>query len=372
MPSVVFISNFFNHHQAPFAQAMDTLTEHNFYFIETKPISEERKNMGWGKESKPDYVIRTYEGKRAQAKMLIDNADVVIWGSCPFRYVKLRLKNKKLTFAYSERIFKKNSRLQIFLRTIKYFFKLHAYQENHYLLCASAYAAEDYNSIGLFRNKSYKWGYFPKFYVYDDINTILQKKQNNTLLWCARFLDLKHPEIAVDIARRLKEDGYLFKLNMIGSGVCFSSCEALVHKYGLESCVHFLGTMSPQEVRAYMQTAGIFLFTSDENEGWGAVLNEAMNSACAIVANKKIGSVPFLLKDEENGEIYTEDTSEVYEVVKILLENPERAATCGINAYQTIVTEWNAETAAKRLLDFVQSFYEGNTYVVESGPLSRA
>ncbi len=46
-----------------------------------------------------------------------------------------------------------------------------------------------------------------------------------------------------------------------------------------------LGAMSPDKVRAYMERADVFLFTSDFNEGWGAVLNESMNSGCAVVAS---------------------------------------------------------------------------------------
>ena len=36
-----------------------------------------------------------------------------------------------------------------------------------------------------------------------------------------------------------------------------------------------------------MEKADIFLFTSDRREGWGAVANEAMNSACALVVSGK-------------------------------------------------------------------------------------
>lgn len=51
--------------------------------------------------------------------------------------------------------------------------------------------------------------------------------------------------------------------------------------------------MKASEVRSYMEKADIYLFTSDFNEGWGAVLNESMNSGCAVVASHAIGSVPF-------------------------------------------------------------------------------
>jgi hypothetical protein len=36
--------------------------------------------------------------------------------------------------------------------------------------------------------------------------------------------------------------------------------------------------MPPEEVRVHMEQSNIYLFTSDFGEGWGAVLNEAMNS----------------------------------------------------------------------------------------------
>jgi glycosyltransferase involved in cell wall biosynthesis len=78
--------------------------------------------------------------------------------------------------------------------------------------------------------------------------------------------------------------------------------------------------MAPEAVRDHMEAADIFLFTSDFNEGWGAVLNESMNSACAVVASHAIGSVPFLLKDGENGFIQT--LLEMYaETVNVLTDN---------------------------------------------------
>ena len=54
-----------------------------------------------------------------------------------------------------------------------------------------------------------------------------------------------------------------------------------------------------------MEKTGIFLFTSDRQEGWGAVLNEAMNSGCAVVASHLIGAVPFLKKKKKNGLVYS-------------------------------------------------------------------
>ena len=45
--SVVFVSNYINHHQIPFCNAMDRLLQGNFTFVQTEPMEEERVRMGW-------------------------------------------------------------------------------------------------------------------------------------------------------------------------------------------------------------------------------------------------------------------------------------------------------------------------------------
>ena len=67
----------------------------------------------------------------------------------------------------------------------------------------------------------------------------------------------------------------------------------MIRDKSLEDCVEMPGAMKASEVRSYMEKADIYLFTSDFNEGWGAVLNESMNSGCAVVASHAIGSVRF-------------------------------------------------------------------------------
>ena len=47
--SVVFISNFINHHQIPFCNALEKMLGDRFFFIQTEPMDEERINMGWDK-----------------------------------------------------------------------------------------------------------------------------------------------------------------------------------------------------------------------------------------------------------------------------------------------------------------------------------
>lgn len=371
---IVFVSNYYNHHQAPFAKEMDRLAHHEFFFIETSPMEDERRKMGWRIEDKPDYVLQSYLGKSRynRCQKIINNADVVIWGSCPFRMIRPRLRRKKLTFAYSERLFKKgNHGMAYWGRALKYFCRLKLYQKNHYLLCASAYAAKDYAKIGLFYGKALKWGYFPETKAYNLTDLFEQKRENMrpVIIWVARFIKWKHPEVAVQLANKLKQAGYDFDMNMIGTGELEDQIRNLISEKKLDDCVHMLGAMRPEEVRSRMEDANIFLFTSDQNEGWGAVLNEAMNSGCAVIANNSIGSVPFLLKHGVNGLIY-DSQEELHNCVEQLLKNPAQCKALGTMAYNTIEKEWNARIAVTRLKRLIDRRMEKPEW--DDGPVSIA
>ncbi len=125
-------------------------------------------------------------------------------------------------------------------------------------------------------------------------------------------------------------------------------------------------------MREIMEKSHIHLFTSNYLEGWGAVVNEAMNSGCAVIANVQAGSVPYLIKHEENGLIYDGTYEDFALQLKKLIDNKTMIQKLGRAAYETIVTTWNAEHAAKELLRFCKDLQAGKAIPAAEGPLSMA
>lgn len=378
---VTFYSNFLNHHQLPLCQALDRLTGHGFTFVATTPVPAERLNMGYHDMNKQyPFVLTTYDNAENAriAQVLALKSDVIITGSAPEVYTRMRVEQGKLTFRYSERIYKKGIWHAFSPRAMGGMYVNHRRYHNRplYMLCASAYTPYDFSLSGAYLGKTFKWGYFPEV-KQQDADALLARKRTNErvrLLWVGRMIEWKHPEMALKIAERLRAHGYDFDMQLIGNGQMESQLKAQIQAAGLCQHVHMLGAMSPETVRDHMEQADIFLFTSDFQEGWGAVLNESMNSACAVVASHAIGSVPFLLEDGVNGLIYRNgNEDDLYARVVRLIEQPALREQMGRNAYRTLAEMWNADVAAERFLALAQALLNGDEPVLfAQGPCSRA
>ena len=374
-----FFASYLNHHQKPFCNELSKMKDVDFTFVSFKPMRAERVALGYEDMNDYSYVLKAYESDETykKAEQLALECDVAVFGNAPIEFLMKRAERNKPTIVYAERMFKKGFYQAFSPRAIIRMKKTHSSFRNKrvYLFCAGAFTAADYTHFGAYRNKTYKWGYFPEVKRYESIEALIESKKKKSILWVGRMLDWKHPEYAIHLAKRLKKAGYDFTLNMIGTGPLEEGLKEKVKKQNLSSCVSFLGAMPPETVRQYMEESEIFLFTSDRQEGWGAVLNESMNSGCAVVASHIIGSVPFMLQHGTNGFIYkNKNQKDLYKKVAALLNSPNTVKQFGLSAYHSCVTEWNPENAALRFYRVAEALINNQDIhkLFENGVCSKA
>lgn len=372
---LVFVSNMLNHHQLSLCEELNKRFQ-DFYFVST----ENTKQIGYQKACEMNYVLHySKENEKAKVEEIILNADVVLYGGCPNELIELRMQKNKLSFLYSERFFKKGiwrsfipqTRKKVNERLIRY------KNKNMYVLCASAYLSNELALLGFPIKKCFKWGYFPEFKNYE-LNNLLSTKRKNckiVILWVGRLLSWKHPESALLLAEKLKDSSYEFEMNIIGDGEQRQKLERMLNDKQLNDCVHLLGSMEPERVREYMEKSNVFVGTSDFYEGWGAVLNEAMNSGCAVVVSHSTGAAPFLIKDGQNGLLYENGNIEqLYQKVAELIKKSNLTELYGEKAYLTMKKVWNATEAADRLFYISSKLLHKQDISVtyEEGPCSMA
>ncbi|MBR4357011.1 MAG: glycosyltransferase family 4 protein [Butyrivibrio sp.] len=375
---ITFVSNYINHHQIPFCDAMSSLFEDvDFHFVQAMPMEEKRINMGWAVDPKDyPYVSLFYEDEK-YCEELILNSDVVIFGwteGITSELEKKRLSSGKLSFRVSERIYRGSRIKWLSPRGLmkKYNEHIRYRKKPVYLLCAGAYVSADFKLIHAYPDKMLKWGYYPD--VKDRSFRVSETDNKIRLCWAGRFVKLKHPEYAIELCKELEKFGYDYELKMIGDGYMREELEKSVSDAGLSANVSFLGNLKPEEVTMHMKDSDIFLFTSNYLEGWGAVVNEAMQCGCAVVASREAGAVPFLITDGENGFSYRNgDCEDFKKKVLSLFQEKYKILQFAKNGYDTIEKVWNAKNASMEFVRFCREYIDGAVpRPAEIGPMSKA
>lgn len=365
-------------HQLALSNRLYELIGEGFAFVATQKITSGRFGLDYDTLSDNyPYVIKAYNSTQENdlAKNTILQSDIIILGSSPIEYYNMARENKDaLILVYSERLFKKSS-LRRFIPSIRnkitrqFFFG----RKDVVAICSSAYLPKD---LDFFKENitTLKWGYFPQIneFKINDRKYFVNKKVN--LLWAGRYIDWKRPFDALKLAILLKNDGIDFKLNFIGNGALYNKLQKYISNHNLDGYVKLNREVTTAQLFEKMKESDIFLFTSNFQEGWGAVLNEAMNAGCACICSHAPGSVPFIIENNNNGLIYRcGDIQELYQKTLNLINNKDLIMSLGNNAYLTILNEWNHTIASKRLIDLAQRFKEtGELVYYKDGILSQA
>lgn len=376
---LVFYANYLNIHQAPVMDEFQQLLGDDFRFVAT--LSRNEKELKGGADySARSYSILAAESEEAheEALRLAWEADTCVFGACSQEYaVERAVKNPLgLSFEMGERWFKRGWLTigsSVFRQWLMNYYRYYR-KANYHKLCCSAFAAGDDERVFAYKGRHYKWGYFTKVDYTENVHAVISANiKQISILWCGRFLNWKHPELAVRLMRMLKDNGYDAQLDMFGTGVEESNVVSLCNQLGVNDRVTLHGNVPNDIIRKAMRNHDIFIFTSDRQEGWGAVLNEAMDSGCAVVASDAMGSAPFLIKDGQNGFLFkSENHKSLYQKVAYLIDNPKERKRMAEQARNDMATIWSPKVAAQNLLTLINDINNKRIPTIQEGPCSNA
>jgi len=376
---LVFITNYYNHHTGPLSDAWYDLLGSEYLQVCTEPVEDERLKLGWASNNaagKP-YLAFAYESpaKARELKEEADAAEIVIYGGMDRSWIAPRISRGKLTFRYTERLFKKGFWRIVHPKYLNDLRKNHiSLQAPHFhLLCAGNYAAEDMRRLGLYRSRMWKWGYFPQLTAETE-RAAPAGDEILRILWCGRMIAWKQTDHLIEAVSRLFRMGYSVRLDLVGDGQERGALEHLTRRLLPEGTAVFHGAMPPDAVRLWMQRTDIVAVTSSFEEGWGAVVNEAMSAGCCVVCGSGVGSASYLIEHGVNGWIYRNGrVSELTEVLKTLARDRNLVRKTGEQAARTI-EQWSPVIAAERFLHLAAVLASGDSAqpLFSSGPCSPA
>ena len=386
---LVFFTNYLNHHQVLVADEFYRLLGDNFRFVATLSVNENELKGGADYSSRP-YCILAAENDEARtmAFSLAREADTCVFGACSQEFAVERAKQNPegLSFEMGERWLKHGLLTigsPVFREWLLNYFRYFR-NANFHKLCCSSFTAGDDVKLHAYVGRHYKWGYFT---CVEEKSAELNLrgasgKGKVRILWCARFLSLKHPELVVMLAARLKADGYDFAVEMYGDEGNLAprdrayprvELERLIDRLNVGDVVMLRGNRPNAEVLQAMKDSDIFLFTSDRLEGWGAVANESMANGCVLVASDEIGSTRYLVEDKLTGlKFRSRDLDSLYSQVKFMLDNPEEMRRIARNGRKLMEELWNPANAARSLLLLIDDLKSGEKTSISNGPCSKA
>lgn len=333
----------------------------NFMFFGTdkEPIPAMRI-MGAGnlhKEKSYFCNINDSEENAQLAEKWARDADVAIVGcSNCYHYLDMRFEcGDKLTFKLRERIFKSGIYDENDEKTKRKIEKIRKHKDkNLYFLAAGTFAPTDLKMVGVSEDKIIKWGYFPAV-----SNTAIENMKRNEsgpiqLIWFGRFVTEKLSINAVIATKRLLALGYDVVLSMIGYGEEEIILKNFVKENNLENKVLFLGAMDETSIRKKLRESHVFLMTSNYEEGWGAVVNEAMSEGCVPVVSYATGASQIIIDNKNCGQLfYSTNIDDLVAKMCNVLDDRQLMKEYSLNSYNQIVNEWNAEVAVERLFRII-------------------
>jgi glycosyltransferase involved in cell wall biosynthesis len=125
-----------------------------------------------------------------------------------------------------------------------------------------------------------------------------------------------------------------------GDGNIKRAFQQMANDMGLREKVHFLGTVN--NVRDLMQQSKVFVLPS-RWEGLPMALLEAMEACMPIIATS-VGGIPEAITGHKNGILVPpEKPRELAAAIVSLLQSPELARILGMNARQTVLSQFSIE-----------------------------
>ncbi|MBR3641765.1 MAG: glycosyltransferase family 4 protein [Oscillibacter sp.] len=374
--TIGFVSNFMNHHQKPLADRLYAALGDGYRWIATTPVDEERLALGYDDlNASLPYVLRTYAGEeeRQRARAFCLSCDCLIVAYDFGGLAEERMRLGRMTVITSERVCKRGAwellRPREYVSTL-----LHRTRYRGgplYFLSIGELAARDYRLTFSFPKKCYRWGYFIDVPKREAPPPVKDTAPPLKIFWAARFIDWKHPEFMLAAARRLKAEGYSFRMELAGTGPLFDEIRKKIDEEGLRDRIVLLGAMPHEEVRKKMLEAPVFCLTSNRREGWGAVVSEALASRCVTLASEAVGAATALLADGKSGVLFRDgDSADFTEKLRGVLADPERYESVADRGYATMTELWNPDVAAERLIRWTEAMLAGGETPYQTGPCS--
>ena len=167
------------------------------------------------------------------------------------------------------------------------------------------------------------------------------------ILWCGRMIDWKRVDVLIKAFKQASKQRVM-ALQIVGEGPELARLKRLAGELGEDALkwtpgkISFNGYLPNSQVRELMHEADVYVMPSNAEEGWGAIVSEALVEGCPVISTWEAGSSATLLS---NRRLY--HANSVKELCKRILEFDGTPETYEPKA-------WSGEAGAKKLIGIIK------------------
>jgi glycosyltransferase involved in cell wall biosynthesis len=170
-----------------------------------------------------------------------------------------------------------------------------------------------------------------------------------------RLIPVKGFEYLVDAHAAALASSPELRLVLVGDGDGRSGLEARIRALGVSDTVVLAGAAPPAEIPAYMAASDVIAVPSIRHGGYvDGLPNVALEAMAAgkPVVGSRVGGIPELVRDGENGVLVPEkDAGVLAEALVALARDPELRARLGANGREEIREERSWDAVGRRLVE---------------------
>jgi glycosyltransferase involved in cell wall biosynthesis len=188
----------------------------------------------------------------------------------------------------------------------------------------------------------------PFFVPFPDINKKADVNHPVKFLCSGRLVERKGFDLVIEAFNICKRKyNANFSLYIAGTGTKQQELKQLVDKYGLNNEITFLGWLEPDEMRAWMLKANVFIHFVPIHDPFPVAVLEAMATGLPIIGSNKAGSVVERVKHGENG--FVIDSTDIDGLAGAIMEfikDPSLVKKMSVASRKT-AEEWPVERAGE-------------------------
>lgn len=162
-----------------------------------------------------------------------------------------------------------------------------------FVLATGNTGVQCYRDSGFSEQQVFEWGYFTEDFIITSANN--QQRAKFNLLYVGRFDENKRVLSLIEIISQVYPE--IVNLTVIGDGPLRKQVEKWVEQ---STSIFYMGVQPNEKVKQLMSNADMVILPS-LYDGWGAVVNEALQSGCRVLCSTACGAAVLLDGKERGG-----------------------------------------------------------------------